>query len=114
MRNVDYYKTEAGNSPVEDYLLSLQTKQFEKCIWVLRLVEELDRIPAEYFKKMEGTDGIWEIRVQFASNIFRFLCFFDGNRLIIITHGFTKKTEKTPKREIDLAEQRKKDYFRRK
>lgn len=112
--NIEYYKTEGGNSPVEEWLLSLQTKQFEKCLWVLRLIEELDRVPLEYFKKMESTDDLWEVRVQFGNNIFRILSFFDGPRLVMLANGFTKKTQKTPRREIDLAEQRKKDYFRRK
>ena len=114
MKTIDYYRTESGKSPVEEWLLTLQTKQFEKCLWVLRLIEELDRIPSEYFKKMESTDDLWEVRVQFGSNIFRILCFLDGAKLIMLTNGFAKKTQKTPKREIDLAEQRKKDYFRRK
>lgn len=114
MKSIDYYRTESGKAPVEEWLLTLQTKQFEKCLWVLRLIEELDRIPSEYFKKMENTDDLWEARIQFGSNIFRILCFFDGAKLIMLTNGFAKKTQKTPKREIDLAEQRKKDYFRRK
>ncbi|EKD27676.1 MAG: hypothetical protein ACD_79C00638G0002 [uncultured bacterium] len=113
MKIIVYYKTDAGNSPVEDWLLSLQTKQFEKCIWVLRLIEELDRVPGEYFQKMENTEDIWEVRIQFGNNIFRILSFFDGQKLIILTHGFTKKTQKTPRKEIELAQQRKKDYFRR-
>ena len=114
MRIIEYYKSEGGNSPIEDWLLSLQTKQFEKCMWVLRLIEELERIPREYFQKMESTDDLWEIRIQFGNNIFRILSFFDGQKLIILANGFTKKDQKTPRREIELAHQRKKDYFRRK
>ena len=68
------------------------------------------RVPATTLKKLKGTN-IWEVRVIFAGNIFRLLSFFDKGNLIIVAHGFTKKTQKTPKREIDTAERRRRDYF---
>jgi phage-related protein len=62
---------------------------------------------------MINTNDLWEVRVKIGSNIFRLLGFFDGSRLIVISHAFQKKTQKTPKQAIELAEKRKQDYFRR-
>lgn len=114
MREIKFYHLENGKCPVEDYLDTLADKQVEKVFFVLRLVETLDFIPQKFFKKLESTDDLWEIRVQLGNNIFRFLGFFDGSKLIVLNHAFTKKTQKTPKNEIKLAEQRKADYFSRK
>lgn len=61
-----------------------------------------------------NTDNIWEVRVILASNIFRLLGFFDADNFVILTNGFVKKTQKTPMKEIRLAEKRKKDYLKRK
>ena len=79
----------------------------------MRLVEELETVPVKYLKKMTGTDDLWEIRVQSGNNIFRILGFFEGEHLVILNHAFQKKTQKTPKKEIALAETRKKDYLLR-
>ena len=60
---------------------------------------------------MEGTDGIYEIRVEAGSNIFRAFAFFDEGQMIIVANAFQKKTQKTPKKEIELAKKIKKEYF---
>ena len=114
MRTVNFYRTKSGKSPVEDFLDSLSGKQAQKVIWVLRLVEELDVVPRQYLKKLGNTDDIWEIRVQFGGNIFRLLGFFDGTTLMILTNGFAKKSQKTPRQEIELATRRKNEYLSRK
>lgn len=113
MRRIEFYKTANGTSPVEEFLESLDDSQATKVLWVLRLVRELNPIPSNYFTKMVNSDDIWEVRVQFGGNIFRLLGFFDGAKLIILTHGFQKKTQKTPKQHIELAESRKRDYLNR-
>ena len=77
------------------------------------LVEELEQVPTTYLKKLVNTKDIWEIRVQMGSNIFRFLGFFNQGNFIVLTNGFQKKTQKTPKSEILLSEQRKQDYLER-
>jgi phage-related protein len=69
--------------------------------------------PRKFFKKLEASDSIWEVRVQYGNNIFRLFGFLDGNDLVVLDHAFTKKTQKVPKKEIKIAEQRKKDYFAR-
>jgi phage-related protein len=79
----------------------------------LRLVEELDVVPRQYFKKLVDTEDIWEVRVQFGGNTFRLLGFFADLTTLVLTNGFGKKTQKTPPQEIALAEQRKRDYLER-
>jgi len=80
---------------------------------VLQLIEELDVIPRQYFKKLVDSEGIWEVRIQFGNDIFRLLGFFDGGTLLILTNGFAKKTQKTPPQEIALAVRRKEEYLAR-
>ena len=88
-------------------------KQAQKAAWVLRLIEEMDSVPMQYFKKLAGTDDIWEVRAQSGGDIIRLLGFFFGSRFVVLTNGFVKKTRKTPPKEIALAEQRKRDYLSR-
>ncbi|WP_439582799.1 type II toxin-antitoxin system RelE/ParE family toxin [Dyadobacter bucti] len=89
-----------------------QTKPVqEKIDWVVGLVRSLKIIPEKFFKHIEGTDGLYEIRVKVNSDIFRIFCFFDKGNLIILLSGFQKKTRKTPQKEIKLAERLKKQYY---
>jgi len=92
----------------------LGPKQAQKVAWVLKLVKELPLVPRQYLKKLEGTDGLWEVRAEFGGDAFRLLGFWDRGNLIILTNGFAKKTHKTPNREIELAGQRRRDYLNRK
>ena len=112
-REILFYRTATQKCLVEDFLDALPSKVAQKVTWVLGLLEDLDVIPAQYFAKMSGTDDIWECRVKLGSNIYRVFAFWDGNK-IILTHGFIKKTQKTPNNEIEKAENYKKDYFERK
>lgn len=114
MREIHFYKMPSGESPIEEFLDSLTGKQAQKVVWVLQLIEEIEQVPTSYLKKLVNTDDIWEIRAQQGNNIFRLLGFFDGGKLIVLTSGFQKKTQKTPKAEIALAEERKKDYLEKK
>jgi phage-related protein len=75
------------------------------------LVRKVEFIPKRFFQHVENTEGLYEIRVEFESNIYRIFCFFDKGNLIILINSFQKKTQKTPKREIELAEKLKKQYF---
>ncbi len=111
MREIIFYKTISGDSPIEDFLDSLDSKQVQKVVWVMKVVEELETVPTTYYKKLKNTDDIWEIRIQQSNNIFRLLGFQDKGQLVILTNGFTQKT---PKNEIILAEKRKKEYLERK
>ncbi len=98
---------------MEHYLETLSNKQVEKVFFVLDLIETIDLVPRKFFRKLEATDDLWEVRVQHGNNIFRLFGFLDGNELVVLNHAFTKKTQKVPKKEIKIAEQRKKDYFSR-
>ena len=80
----------------------------------MKLIEDLDRIPEVYFKHLENTVGLYEIRVQSGTNIFRIFCFFDNNNIVVVGHGFQKKTQKTPPKEIERAEQIKIEYYEEK
>ena len=113
MRKINFYRDKSGYSPVEEFLDSLNVKQAQKVAWVLRLIEEQEFIPNTYLKKLINTEDIWEVRVQFGNNIFRVLGFFEHNDLIVLTNGFQKKSQKTPEKEIELAEKRRKDYQKR-
>jgi len=114
MRKILFYQTASGQKPIEDFLDSLSSKQAQKVTWGLKLVEDLERVPSVYFKKMVNTQDLWEVRAVAGSNIFRLIGFFDGPNLVVLAHAFQKKTQKTPKQAIKIAEERKKKYFRRK
>ena len=109
-----FYRTESGSCPAEQFIDSLNGKQARKVVWVLNLLEELETIPSRYFKKLANTEDLWEARIDFGSDTFRLLGFFDGNMIVVFVHGFRKKSQKLPKEAIALAHERKRDYFRRK
>jgi len=83
----------------------------EKIAWTLNLLIVLDKVPIQYFKHITGSSGLYEIRIEVGSNIYRIFSFFDKGHLIVVTNGFQKKTQKTPRNEIEFAEQLKKKYF---
>ena len=113
MRTIEFYKQQSGACPVEEFLDRLNGKQARKVAWVLDMVRTLPRPPTRFFKKLVGTE-LWEVRAEYSGNAFRLLGFFDGDNLVILANGFAKKTQKTPKQEIDTAERRMKDYFKMK
>ncbi|MGY5847038.1 type II toxin-antitoxin system RelE/ParE family toxin [Salegentibacter sp. HM20] len=80
-------------------------------LWTLKVIEEIDRVPEVYLRHIKNTSGLYEIRVQVGNNIYRIFCFFDQENIIIIGHGFQKKTQKTPRQEIERAEKIKQDYY---
>lgn len=86
----------------------------DKIIKILDIIEQVDRIPVTYLKYLEGTNGLFEVCVQLGSNIFRIFCFFDGNKFVVLLSGFQKKTQKTPKSEIDHAVKLMNDYYNEK
>ena len=108
-----FYRTDKGQCPVAEFLDSLPSRVAQKVTWVLRLIQELDIVPRQYFKKLGDTDEIWECRMVFGGNTYRILAFFHGSGSLVLTHGFMKKTPKTPAEEIRKAEQLKTDYIRR-
>jgi phage-related protein len=107
-----FYRTVDGKCPVQEFLDSLPGRVTQKIVWVLRLLEDMDIVPASYFKKLAGTEDIWECRIQFGSNAYRIFCFILNNS-VLLTHGFFKKSQKTPVREIERAEAYRRDFFKR-
>jgi phage-related protein len=113
MRTITFYTMLSGRCPVQEYLDDLPDKTVQKIAWVLRVIRDLERVPANYLKKLVNTDDIWEVRVDVGRNTFRLLGFFAGRELFVLTSSFQKKTQETPQAEIRLAEERKADYTRR-
>jgi len=113
VKTISFYHTTSGKCPVRKHLDTLTDVQAEKVAWVLKLIREIDQVPSKYFKKLVNTNDIWEVRVDVGRDTFRLLGFFDGQELIILTNSFQKKSQKTPKQEIKLAESRKKEYHSR-
>ncbi len=111
-KEIKFYRKANGDCPVENFLDSLPGKVAQKVVWVLNLVEDLERVPSHYFCKLTATDDIWEFRIKLGSNIYRVFAFMDGNR-VIVTNGFVKKTQKSPSNEIERAEDYKSDYLSR-
>ena len=106
------YRTVIGyKSYFEDFLLKQKQKVREKIAWTFLLIEEIQQIPETYLKHIEGTEGLYEIRIQFGSDTFRIFCFFDEGKLIVLANGFQKKTQKTPKKEIEKALKIKEEYY---
>jgi phage-related protein len=86
----------------------------EKIDYVLELIKQVNRIPEKFLKRFVGTRNIYEIRVEYQSNIFRIFCFFDSDNLIILLNAFQKKSQKIPKRDIDLAIRLQNEYLKQK
>ena len=105
-RNIFYYK-----NYYLDFFKTLQPEVKKKFNWTLQLIRDLKNVPVKFFKHMTGTSGLFEIRVEYGSNIYRVFSFFDEGNLVILINGFQKKTRKTPAKEIEKAEKLKKQYF---
>jgi phage-related protein len=93
-----------------DFYDKQKPKVKEKIIWTFRLIETIQQVPENYLKHLTGTDGLYEIRIQLGSDIFRIFCFFDEGKLVVLANGFQKKSQKTPKSEIEQALKIKKEY----
>ena len=104
-RTISFYK-----NYFQDFFSKQNKKVKAKIIWTFELVEDLQRVPETYLKYIEHTDGLYEIRVQMGSDVFRIFCFFDQGQLIVLANGFQKKTQKTPKKEIEMALKIKAEY----
>lgn len=104
-RNALFYK-----NYFERFFIQQNNRVKEKILWTIRLIEDVETVPSVFLKRITGTNGIYEIRIQAGSDIFRIFCFFYKENLIVIGNGFQKKTQKTPKIEIAKAIQIKLNY----
>jgi phage-related protein len=111
MENEKFRQTFLYKNYFTDFYDKQKQKVKEKIIWTIKLVETMQIVPKEYFKHIETTEGIYEIRIKIGSDIFRIFSFFDEEKLIVLANGFQKKTQKTPKQEIEKAVKIKAEYF---
>ncbi|MFO7844157.1 MAG: type II toxin-antitoxin system RelE/ParE family toxin [Bacteroidales bacterium] len=107
-------ETVAFKNYLEDFLLKQPRKVQNKIYKIIEAIEILEQIPSRYLRHIKNTDGLYEVRVHLGSNIWRVFCFFDGERLVILLNGFQKKTQKTPKGEIEKANKLMKEYYKQK
>mgnify|MGYP005840784287 CR=1 FL=1 len=97
-----------------EFYQELDQKVKGKIQYVFELIKQVDRVPEKFLKYLTGTNGLYEIRIEYQSNIYRVFCCFDDGKLVVLFNGFQKKTQKTPQNEINKAEQLMKDYFKNK
>ncbi|HYX06366.1 MAG TPA: type II toxin-antitoxin system RelE/ParE family toxin [Bacteroidales bacterium] len=105
VRSIFYYK-----NYYLDFFDTLDNEVKRKFNWTLKLISTIEKVPVKYFKHLEGTTGLFEIRVEYGGNIYRVFSFFDRGNLIILINGYQKKSQKTPQKEIERAEKLKKQY----
>ncbi len=91
--------------------MNQRQKVKDKIVWIFDLIEIIDKVPETYLKHLDGTDKLFEIRVQSGNDIFRIFCLFDEGTLVVLANGFQKKTQKTPKQEIKKALKIKTEYY---
>jgi phage-related protein len=99
------------NNHFIEFYHKLDTKVKEKVQYVLELIKQVERVPEKFLKHLTGTDGLYEIRIEYKSNIYRVFCCLDQGNLVILFNGLQKKSQKTPKKHIEKAQQLMKEYF---
>ena len=97
-----------------DFYKELNPKVKEKVKYVLELIKQVERVPEKFLAPMTGYEGLFAIRIEYQSNIFRIFCCFDHGQLIVLFNDFQKKSQKTPKIEIERAMKLKTEYFENK
>jgi phage-related protein len=97
-----------------DFYISLDSSVQEKIEYVFKVIKTVDLIPQKFLKHIVSTDGLYEIRIKVGSDIYREFCCFDAGRIVVLFNGFQKKSQKTPKKEIEKALKIKEDYFKNK
>lgn len=113
MFQVEFYEDDKGSSPAYDFIMGLDNKKLQaKVVGSLEVLSEKGNMLREPYSK-HLDDGIFELRCKVATDIVRLLYFFHEGRIIVVTNGFVKKSQKTPAKEIALAKQRRKDYLAR-
>lgn len=98
----------------KDFFIKQRQKVKDKIVWTFKVIETVQQVSTEYLKHIEGVKGLYEIRVKSGSDIFRIFCFFDDGKLVVLANGFQKKTQKTPKWEIEKALKIKEEYGKEK
>ena len=97
-----------------DFYLEQTARVQEKIEYVFKLIRTVERVPQKFLKHLESTDGLFEIRVEIDGNIYRIFCCFDQGNIVVLFNAFQKKSQKTPKQELALAQKLMKEYFSQK
>jgi len=95
-----------------DFYITQDLSVQEKIEYVFKVIRTVDRIPGKFLKHIEGSNGLYEIRIKTGSDIYRIFCCFDSGRIVILFNGFQKKSQKTPRKEIDKGLRIKDEYFK--
>ena len=95
----------------KNFLLSQSKKVQDKIFKIIEIIEYQQQIPEKYLKHIEGQKGLYEARISLGTDIWRVFCFFDKGKLVILLNGFQKKSQKTPKSDLELAIRLMKEYF---
>ena len=106
IREIVFYK-----NYYDDFFETLAENVKDKIDEVLFMMTILERVPTKFFKNIKGIKGLYEIRVEYESNIYRIFCCFDKGNLVVLFNGFQKKSQKTPTKELNKAENIMADYF---
>lgn len=106
IREIVFYK-----NYFDDFFETLTEKVKDKIDEVLFMTTILERIPTKFFKSVTGIKGLFEIRIEYESNIYRIFCCFDKGNLVVLFNGFQKKKQKTPEKELSKAEIIMTEYF---
>jgi len=115
--DVEMYEKTSGKVPVLEFILGLEPKQQAKIYREIDLLEKFgDELHYPHVDTIKGDKykGLWELRIEFSSNIFRVFYFLPQKNYVVLLHGITKKRQKTPPKELDVALERMKEYLRRK
>ena len=95
-----------------EFYKNLDAKVKSKIQYVFELIKQVDRVPKKFLSPITGYKGLFELRIEYQSNIFRVFCCFDEDRLVVLFNGFQKKTHKTPKKELEKAMRLKNEYYK--
>ncbi|MDP3359815.1 MAG: type II toxin-antitoxin system RelE/ParE family toxin [Lutibacter sp.] len=106
LRKIIFYK-----DYFDDFFETLTEKVKDKIDEVLFMMTILERIPTKFFKSIDGVKGLFEIRIEYESNIYRIFCCFDKGNLVVLFNGFQKKTQKTPSKELNKAAEIMEEYL---
>jgi phage-related protein len=109
---IEYYTTPEGRCPVKEFIDSLSVEGQAKYILITQLLREYGiHVKEPYVRQITGHKKLYEIRIRDKSGISRILYFAHSGKKFVLLHGFVKKTDKTPSREIEITEQRIKEYL---
>jgi phage-related protein len=112
MREIIFFERDSGDKPVEEFLADLDAVVRAKVVRTLELLRTQQIVPAKFWKKLKRSD-LWEVRVEYAGNIYRVLAAFAKGNRVILLHAFQKKSQRTPHQDMEIALQRLKRYFQR-